>query len=134
MRMNMKWLPALLLSILLMSCATSTIINLTPTHQPRNPNGAYPVEMALESSQQTLRHESLTPYVVVGFDFYKMRTTLGMTNRWEALIPIPAGKDSINYHFKVDYLYNRMGEAGKGSRLSQEYRLAIGEAPAGAAK
>ena len=132
--MNTKWLPTLLLSILVMSCATSTIINLTPTHQPRNPNGVYPVEMALESSQQTLQHESLTPYVVVGFDFYKMQTTLGMTNRWEALVPIAAGKDSINYHFKVDYRYNRMGAAGRGSRLSEEYKLAIGETPAGVGK
>ena len=127
MRMNMKWFPSLLLALALIGCATSTLINLTPSHQPRNPNGVYPIEMALENSQQTLRYETLTPYVVVGFEFYKMRPTLRMTNRWEALVPVPADVNSIRYHFKVDYMYNRMGAPGKGSRLSEEYKLTLAE-------
>ena len=118
-------LPWGLLALLLISCATSLITNLTPSTLPRNPSGQYLVEMKLDTTQQTLRPDSVTPHVHVGFDAYPMRPTLKMTNRWEALVPVAADKDSIIYHFKVDYEYNRFGQPGKGSRLSPEYKLTI---------
>ena len=81
--------------------------------------------MEIDSNQQTLRPESVTPRVIVDFQSYPMRPTKRTTNRWEGLVPIPPGKDSIIYHFKVDYEYNRFGKAGKGSLMSPEYKLAI---------
>lgn len=118
-------LPLSVLTLLLMSCATSLITNLTPSTMPRNPSGQYLVEMKLDTTQQTLRPQSVSPYVLVGFDSYPMRPTLKMTNRWEALVPVAADKDFIIYHFKVDYEYNRFGKPGKGSKLSPEYKLTI---------
>ena len=114
-----------MLTLLLASCTTSLITNLTPSTLPRNPSGQYLVEMKLDSSQQTLRPESIKAFVLVGFESYPMRATLKMTNRWEALVPIPADKDSIIYHFKVDYEYNKFGKPGQGSRLSPECKLTI---------
>jgi hypothetical protein len=118
-------LPLCMLTLLLASCTTSLITNLTPSTLPRNPSGQYLVEMKLDSSQQTLRPESIKAFVLVGFESYPMRPTLKMTNRWEALVPIAADKDSIIYHYKVDYQYNRFGKPGQGSRLSPEYKLTI---------
>ena len=114
-----------LLTLLVVSCAAKVITNLTPTALPRNATGQYLVEMKLDTSQQTLRPQSVTPYVLVGFESYPMRPTLKMTNRWEALVPAGPDKDSIIYHFKVDYEYNRFGKPGKGSLLSPDYKLTI---------
>ena len=83
-----KSLPVLLLGLLMAGCATTThITNLTPQKEFRNPNGFYSVEAALTSRQQTLRWQSIRPSVVVDKEFYPMRPTPLMTNRWETLIP-----------------------------------------------
>ena len=116
----------LLLLLVVSGCAHSDVTNLTPSVQPRNASGLYPLEFAWDSNMQALRDDSLTPYVVVGFDAYEMRPTLGMNNRWEAFVPVATNLTSVTYHFKVDYNYNRIGAApGKGSKLSRSYLLRI---------
>ena len=123
--MAKKLLPVALLGLLLTGCV-STITNLTPKQESRNPNGFYPVEVAFTSTQQSLRWESIHPTVVVGKDFYPMRFTPLMTNRWETLIPAPLGANSIAYRFKIDYTYNAFGsEPKQNSKLSPIYRLEI---------
>ena len=117
--------PVCLLAILIASCTTKVITNLTPTQLPRNPSGQYLVEMKLDSKQQTLRPESITPKVVSGFNTYPMRPTLKMTNRWEALVPVAASDEAFIYHFKVDYEYNKFGKPGQGSLSSDQYKLTI---------
>ena len=71
-----KFPVACLLTLLLLvsGCAT-TFTNLTPQHQERNANNLYPVEVALDSRQQTLRWDSIHPQIVVGTEFYSMRPT-----------------------------------------------------------
>jgi hypothetical protein len=125
MRTITRLLPVVLLPMLLAGCATTSLTNLTPTTQPRNPSGQYLVEMELDSRQQSLRHPSIVPSVFIGFDSYKMTPTLKMTNRWEAYIPVAADKTNVIYHFKVSYDYNRFGQPGKGSRMSSEYKLIV---------
>jgi hypothetical protein len=116
---------AAVFALVLAGCATSRITNLTTTRQPRNASGVYPVEFAWDSQQQTLIPGSLKPYVVIGFDFYPMRPALGISNRWETVIPVAADKNSVIYHFKVDYEFRTFGKPEKSSRLSGEYRLDI---------
>jgi hypothetical protein len=118
-----KLLPFALLPLLLAGC--SSITNLTPLQQTRNANGLYPVEVALASRQQTLRWESIKPYVVVGVDFYPMRPTPLMKNRWETLVPVPATTNLVYYKFKFDFEYNTFQGPSHDSKLSQEYRLMI---------
>ena len=118
--------PLCLLTILIASCASKVLTNLTPTQLPRNPNGQYLVEMKLDSTQQTLRSDSVSPKVVSGFNTYPMRPTLKMANRWEALVPIPADQEAFIYHFKVDYEYNKFGnKPSQGSLTSDQYKLTI---------
>src|SRR5438876_652862 len=90
-----------LLPMLLASCATTDITNLTPSTYARNPSGQYPVEMAVDTTQQTLISSTINPSVVVGFDSYPMRRTKRTPNRWEGLISVPGSKDATTYHFKV---------------------------------
>lgn len=119
--------PFLALALVVVSCTTATLTNLTPQQQTRNANGFYPVEVALESKQQTLRWSSIKPMVKVGADYYPMRPTPLMTNRWEGLIPVPAGAAGVKYKFKFDFQYNAMGKPKNDSALSQEYALKISD-------
>ena len=118
-----KFFPLVVLPLLFAGC--SSITNLTPQQQTRNATGLYPVEVALASRQQTMRWETIQPYVIVGVDFYPMRPTSLMKNRWETLLPVPATTNAVNYKFKLDFQYNSMGHPGQDSKLSPEYRLMI---------
>jgi hypothetical protein len=124
--MTKKWigLCLFLIAALLAGCVTS-VTNLTATTQPRNPNNLYLIEYQWDSNQQTIRSDSIKPFVVTGFDTYEMRPTRHMTNRWEVLVPIPPDKNVITYRFKVDYEFSRFGKPGKASKGSPEYKLYI---------
>ncbi len=116
---------AAIFAVIAAGCASSRVTNLTTTRQPRNATGLYPVEFQWETSQQSVIQDSLKPQVVIGYDFYPMRPSLGIANRWEAVIPLAADKTSVIYHFKVDYQYRSLGKPEKGSRLSSSYKLDI---------
>jgi len=119
-----KLLPLLLIPLLLAGCE-ATLTNLTPQTRARNPDNLYMVEVALASRQQTLRWDSIKPQVIVGQDFYPMRQTKLMTNRWEALLPVPSNVSTVHYHYKVDFTYNAFGAPRADSALSKEYTLHI---------
>ena len=124
MSKTIKLMPLMLLCALLAGC-TSTITNLAPSKQVRNASGLYPIEAEWDTREQTVRPTSLKPSVVVEFQSYPMRPTLGMKNRWETVIPGPAGKNVVPYHIRFDYEYNAFGKPQKGSRLSPGYKLEI---------
>lgn len=112
--------------ILISGCVTrSTVTNLTPTRAKRTPNNLYLIEYEWRSNQQSMRTDSITPYVVVGTDVYPMRRIPRMKNRWEAYVPVPPSQKSVLYHIKVDYEYNDFGKRGKGSIKTEEYKLNI---------
>ena len=119
-----KLLPLLSIPLLLAGCQ-ATLTNLTPQTRVRNPDNLYMVEVALASRQQTLRWDSIKPQVVAGPDFYPMRPTKLMTNRWEALLPVPSNVNTVHYRYKFDFNYNGMGAPRADSVLSHEYTLKI---------
>jgi len=104
---------------------TATFTNLTPLQQARNPNNLYPVEAAFHTRQQSLRWETIRPQVVVGKEFYPMRPTPLMKNRWEALLPVPRGTNLLHYHYKFDFQYNSLGPPQADSAASPVYTLRI---------
>jgi hypothetical protein len=119
-----KFLP--LLPLLLLTGCAATFTRLTPLEQPRNPNNLYPVEVIFNSSQQTLRRDSIQPYVLADGQLYPLRPVVGVTNRWEGLVPVPASASGVGYRFKFDYLYNNWGTPPKpNSASSQLYKLKI---------
>ena len=122
-----KFLPLLLAPLLLAGCAT-TFTNLAPQQQIRNAVNLYPVEVAFTSRQQSLRWETIKPSVKVGAEFYPMRQTLLMTNRWEAVVPVPAGKNVLDYRYRFDFKYNAVGQPPQDdSALSPVYTLRIAD-------
>ena len=124
--MTKKWIGfCLLLSAVALAGCVTTLTNLTATTQPRNPNNLYLIEYQWDTTQQTIKPRTIQPYVVIGFDTYEMRPTYKMTNRWEALIPIPPDKNVVTYRFKVDYEFARFCKPGKASKASPEYKLYI---------
>jgi hypothetical protein len=124
MIMLKKILPVLPI-LLLTGCAT-TFTGLTPLQQPRNSNNLYPVEVAFNSSQQSLRWESIQPYVLVNGQLYPMRQVPMMQTRWEGFVPVPPGEKSVSYRFKFDYLCNAFGKPPKpNSAFSPVYKLTI---------
>ena len=123
--MTKRLLALSLLLALIAGCVTNTVTNLTPTAQPRSPTGQYRVEYQWDSTQQTVRWDTIKPVVLVGFDNYEMKPVLRTMNRWEAFIPVPAGKDQVIYQIKVEYQYARFGKPGLASKLSPEYKMVV---------
>jgi hypothetical protein len=119
-----KFLP--LLPLLLLTGCAATFTRLTPLQQPRNPNNLYPVEVIFNSDQQSLRWDSIKPYVLVNGELYPLRPVPVVQNRWEGLVPVPPTANGVTYRFKFDYLYNNIGTAPKpNSAFSPSYNLKI---------
>jgi len=119
-----KILPAL--PVLLLTGCASTFTNVSSLEQPRNANNLYPVEVAFNSQQQSLRWDSIHPYVLANGQLYDMRLTPLMTNRWEGFVPVPPGANGVTYRYKFDYLYNDFGQPPRpASAVSPAYKLTI---------
>jgi len=119
-----KLLP-LTVALMLTGCA-STFTRLTPLQQPRNPNNLYPVEVQFNSPQQSLRWDSLKPYVLVQGQLYPLRSVPMVPNRWEGFVPVSPMSNGTEFRFKFDYLYNAFGsEPQKASATSPLYKLKI---------
>ncbi|HYG22882.1 MAG TPA: hypothetical protein VEH04_08875 [Verrucomicrobiae bacterium] len=120
-----KCLAFLVSPLLLAGCTSTHFTNLTPSQQVRNPNNLYPVEVSLITRQQTLRWDSIKPYIVVNNEFIPMRPTPLMTNRWEGLVPAAPGAESVTYQYKFDYLNNAVGGPVPNSAFSREYTFKL---------
>jgi hypothetical protein len=120
-----KALALLLVPLSLAGCTTIQVSNLTPTTVPRNPENLYAFEVALNSNQQTLRFDTVQPYVQIGLEMYPMQRTPLMSNRWETLVPIPPDREFLQYRYKFDYQYAAIPERRQGSKLSQPYQLEV---------
>jgi len=123
--MRLSRILALLLLPLLIGGCAARFTNLTPSIQPRSPEGRYPVEFAFHSPQQSLRWETITPFVLVGEQYYPMTKVELIPNRWEGTIPIPPGTNLVHYRFKVDFEYHDFGRSMPGSASSTTFSLNI---------
>jgi len=119
-----RFLP--LLPLLLITGCAGTFTRLTPSQQERNANNLYPVEVAFSSSQQSLRWDSIKPYVLVNGTLLPMRPVTGVNNRWDGLVPVPPTEDVVSYRFKFDYDRNVFGSSPKpDSAFSPIYTLKV---------
>ena len=122
--MMKKTLMLLPLLLMLVGCS-SLSTNLSAQRQLRNANNLYPVEVSFDSRQQALRWDSIQVSVMVGKESYPMRRTHLMNNRWEGLVPVPAGEKSVSYFYKFNYDYTDFGKVSKASAASRTYKLLI---------
>ncbi len=116
-----------LLATGLTGCTSSSIVNLTPSQQPRNDTGLYLLEAEWQSNQRSIRYDSLNPKVIVGTNEYIMRQTQLLTNRWEALVPVPKEEKILNYHYKFDFKYTTVPAKLNDSKISIPFQLKITE-------
>lgn len=123
--MKLSRIPALASLVLLLTGCSTTITNLTPNQLPRNPQGIYPFEVALQTTQASIKENTIQPYVMIGMEKYPMAPTPMLKNRWEALVPIPASTNNVYYRYRFDYKYDRIPKPAESSRLSQTYQLQI---------
>jgi hypothetical protein len=123
MRKLTSWL-ALATAGLLAGC-TGTLTNLSPNYQVRRADGLYPVAVAFDSRQGTLRWDTIKPSVLVDGNLYPMRPTPLMTNRWEALVPVAPGVKQVEYRYKLEWQYNAIPAPLKDSQLSKKQVLHI---------
>ena len=124
--MNLKKFLPFLPVLLLAGCTTASFTRLTPNAQPRNANNLYPVEVVFDSHQQSLRWDSIQPYVLVNGQPLPLRSVPVVKNRWEGLVPVPPSATAVNYRFKFDYLYNNFGTAPKPNSVSSKvYTLKV---------
>ena len=86
------------------------------------------MEVQFHTRQKTLRWDHIQPYVKVGSDFYPLQRTQLMTNRWEGLVPVPAGASKVEYRYKFEYETTKFGGFENDSALSPKYELKILEA------
>ena len=121
-----KILALLILPLFLVGCATQ-FTNLTPRELPRNADNLYPVEVQFDSRQQSLRWDSIEPTVIADGQTYPMRKVEPLRNRWECLLPVPAGRSSINYRYKFGFLCNEFGGPQPDTEISPVYLLSISD-------
>lgn len=121
----LPFVPILLLTIT--GCSTTaTFTRMTPQIQPRNANNLYHVEVGFNSKQQSIRWNSIQPYVLVNGQPMPMRPVPMVENRWEGFVPVPPNANSVTYRFKFDYLYNTFGgQPQKDSAWSPAYTLKV---------
>jgi len=114
------------MSVLLLTGCASQFTRLTPLQQPRNASTQYPVEVAFNSKQQSLRWESIQPYVLVNGQPSALRHVALVQNRWEGFVSVPPGVNTVEYRFKFDYKYNAVAKGPtSGTALSPIYKLTI---------
>ena len=118
-------LAAAFLAAFVFTGCTTTISNLTPSQLPRNPNNLYPFEVSFDTTQKTVRENTLRPFVMIGTQLYPMQPAPVLKNRWEAQVPVGANTNYVYYRYKFDYAYDRMAKPGESSRLSPTYQLEI---------
>jgi hypothetical protein len=119
-----KFLPVL--SVLLLTGCAGQFTRLTPLQQTRNPSNQYSVEVAFNSKQQSLRWETIQPYILANGQAYAMRPEPLVQNRWQGYVPVPPGVNGVEYRFKFEYKYNAVGTGPKASSaISPIYKLTI---------
>lgn len=123
--MNLRNVIALGIGLLLLTGCSTTITNLTPSQLPRSQNNLYPFEVALDTTQRSMVEDSVKAAVIVGLETYPMQRTPMLKNRWDTLVPVPAGTNFLHYRYKFEYEYNAVPQRRQSSMLSPMYTLEI---------
>lgn len=78
-----------------------------------------------DSQAADIKKDTIKGFIIVGEDAYPMQRSPMLTNRWEALLPVPGDKDFVNYRFKFDYMYLKIPAPQPSSKMSAPYQLQI---------
>lgn len=122
----MRW--ASLVLVLAAGCS-SQVSNLTPSALPREQTGLYHFEAEWTTNQRSvgLRSADTRAFVVMDQVAHPMERVPGMTNRWEAQVPLPKTRNPVFYFYKWEYGMAGFGRVNPNSIRSPQYRLEVVE-------
>jgi len=124
--MNGNWIRRILAALaVLMLTGCHSITNLTPSSLPRAQHGLYRFEMAWDSSQQSARVETVTPFVMIGHQLFPMERTRVTQKRWECFVPVAHDRNTVHYQYKVNYGYYGFEDSKTNSLQSAPFSLRI---------
>jgi hypothetical protein len=118
-----KWTAGILALVALFGCASESM-NLTPKKMPRSTNGYYHFETAWESDRRGVR-TNVQAYVMIETNLFPMQPVPLAQWRYEAFVPLPAGKTYFPYRYRFDFEYLGVGKLVRDSELSPSYRLIV---------
>lgn len=120
---------ALLLALAGVGCTGSLNTNLTPRDLPAAPDSSYLFETTFDSRRRGVDPASVKAWVMIDLTLYPMQRVPNTDNRFEALVPLPAGRSNIPYRYKFEFAYPGTPSREVNSTWSQEYRLVVGPKP-----
>ena len=110
-------------ALLVSGCASVT--NLTPSQVPRDESGLYPFEMIFNTKATSVAHDSVQTLFNAGWRADPDGAHSAFDQSLEVLAPIPAGKELVNYQYKVNYQWKDLGKRKENSKLSEPFELRI---------
>jgi hypothetical protein len=117
---------ALLLTLLGMGCTGSMNTNLTPRSLPAAPDSHYLFETSFETRRRAVDPASVKAWVLLDLTLYPMQRVPNTENRFEALVPLPPGRNNVPYRYKFEFAYPGTLSKLVNSTSSQEYSLILG--------
>ena len=94
---------ALLAVGLLLAGCDIKLTNLTPPSLAENPSQIYTLSLRVSHPGGTMVKGSLTPYIVIGGQSYKMNKSSLSDDLYDFDYQLPAGQDEVAYYFLVQY-------------------------------
>jgi hypothetical protein len=120
-----SWAVAVLGALALAGCVPTSVSNLTPRTVPANPTRTYPFEVTWNTARRGVKTDAVSAWVVIDGVLYPMTRVPVAANRWEALVPVPAGRTYVPYKYRFDYSIPGVVSKTPTSEWSQEYRLVV---------
>jgi hypothetical protein len=121
--------PAVLLALAGTGCTGSRNTNLTPRDLPAAPDSSYLFETSFDSHRRGVDPASVKAWVMLDLALYPMQRVPNTDSRFEALVPLPLGRNNIPYRYKFEFAYPGTLNRQFNSTWSQEYRLVLGGRP-----
>ncbi len=119
-----KFASVVALGLVVAGCAPS-YVNLTPHTVPPVTGSVYPFEVQWTSPRRGANNANVEASVVIGTNFFPMTRVPNTANRWEARIPLPPGRSTVNYYYKFDYEYPGLPKRIESSDRSMEYMISV---------
>jgi hypothetical protein len=88
------------------------------------------VEAAWQTTERTIRPETIKPSVLVGLQSYPMQPEPVVNGRWEAFVPVAADQNLVHYQFRFDFMRDEIPAQVPDNRISETYSLQIVDKPA----
>lgn len=113
-------LAVLIATLLLSSCTSMQITNLTPDKVPANPSQIYTITASFHTDNSNIDRTSIKPRIVIDGQFFPMSKSSVGGDIWEFDYQLPAGRTVGSYYFLVNYAAKTPNGPGAVSEMTSE--------------